>query len=642
MSGALPSPFPSQNVLFGAASGQELQRGQRNALMMEQDRQNMADADTERVARLSQWMLTESGGDEAKMAALYSQVVPEEQRQGRLRNAPAQFVGAETIRRLASAGISSEKQGEIASNKQGWAGLLGDGTSTGTVPAVTPPAIVTPPSADAPAVVPQQQSSNTRPGGSPTLTSIVAPGGAKITVAQAVAPRFQALVDDLEREGYKLDPATTGGYNPRNIRGTNTPSHHASGNAIDVNWQRNARGANTPSDIPPDLARRLAAKHGLVWGGDWAGETRDPMHFEVVNATRTGGGIEARIPGAYNVAGPPVPAPGRTVAPAALPPGHPLAGLRPDQIQQLRMLQAAGRPLSEAATAIRQFRAQNEQAAQHAQTNARLERGEQRDIQSAAALAEQRRIDNARAGVPTGMQRNAEGVLEPMPGYRGATAEERINYALKNDKPDSQEYADAWRAKKWQMAANGSVIENDMSEYPPPARSVRRPTYLPQPTGTALDEVRKADTDARVIVPSIDRYVDLHKKIGGSSWGAYFDNPKDPKAQQLIGAFNAMKTVLRSPTYANTGVLQPAEMEMLQQELVSPQTIRGLYASPQALEARLHEIKFAILSRQDAELRSVGRDGVIMRSEADLANVPDGGKFYDEDGNLRVKTKAEK
>lgn len=290
----------------------------------------------------------------------------------------------------------------------------------------------------------------------------------------------------------------------------------------------------------------------------------------------------------------------------------------------------------------RQAAADVETRAQHAATAAQRDIENKRAEAAAAALAEQRRLENARAGVPTAQQRNpATGVLEPMPGYRGATADERIDYSLKHDDPSSQDYADAWKARKWQIAPNGSVIEQDMSGYPPPTRSIQRPTFLPQPTGTALDEVRKADTDARVIVPAINRYVDLHKEIGGSSWGAYFDNPRDPKAQQLIGAFNAMKTVLRSPAYANTGVLQPAEMEMLKQELVSPQTIRGLYATPQALEARLHEIKFAILSRQDAELRSVGKDGVIVRDKSDLAKIPDGGKFYDEDGNLRVKTRAE-
>jgi hypothetical protein len=114
----------------------------------------------------------------------------------------------------------------------------------------------------------------------PQLATVTAPGGAKFQVAATAAERFQGLVTDLEAEGYKLDPATSGGYNKRFIAGTQTPSHHAYGTAVDVNWSRNPQGG-TSSDIPADLARRLAAKHGLVWGGDWSGKTRDPMHFEV-------------------------------------------------------------------------------------------------------------------------------------------------------------------------------------------------------------------------------------------------------------------------------------------------------------------------------------------------------------------------
>lgn len=114
----------------------------------------------------------------------------------------------------------------------------------------------------------------------PDLTSVSAPSGAKFTVASSAADKFQGLITDLEKSGYTIDPATSGGYNPRLIAGTNTPSMHAHGLAIDVNWQNNARGKDTPSDLPPDLARALAAKYGLTWGGDWHGATRDPMHFE--------------------------------------------------------------------------------------------------------------------------------------------------------------------------------------------------------------------------------------------------------------------------------------------------------------------------------------------------------------------------
>ena len=99
------------------------------------------------------------------------------------------------------------------------------------------------------------------------------------TVSRAHADRFKAFLDDPDWGDYQFDPRQSGGYNPRNIAGTNTPSQHSFGNAIDINWARNARG--TAGDINPDLARRLAQKHGLRWGGDWSNP--DPMHFEVAS-----------------------------------------------------------------------------------------------------------------------------------------------------------------------------------------------------------------------------------------------------------------------------------------------------------------------------------------------------------------------
>jgi hypothetical protein len=129
----------------------------------------------------------------------------------------------------------------------------------------------------------------------------------------------------------------------------------------------------------------------------------------------------------------------------------------------------------------------------------------------------------------------------------------------------------------------------------------------------------------------------VHNAHGGVSWDAYIANPRSKDAQQLLGAFDRLKTVLRSPVYYNTGVLQPAEMQLLKEDLVSPQTLRGLFSTPEALAARLAEIKVAVLTRQDAELRSVGKDGVIVRDAADYAKVPQGGRYYDENGNLKVK-----
>jgi hypothetical protein len=109
------------------------------------------------------------------------------------------------------------------------------------------------------------------------LEKITSPGGASFWVAKPHADRFRGLIGDLETAGYGIKPKESGGYNYRNIAGTNKLSQHAHGAAVDINWMDNARGS--AGNIPPDLARSLAQKHGLKWGGDW--KNPDPMHFEV-------------------------------------------------------------------------------------------------------------------------------------------------------------------------------------------------------------------------------------------------------------------------------------------------------------------------------------------------------------------------
>lgn len=111
------------------------------------------------------------------------------------------------------------------------------------------------------------------------LTQVTSPSGVKFTVAKDAADAFTGLLTDLEGRGYKIDQGQSGGYNPRNIAGTDTPSLHSFGHAIDINSQWNQRGAHTDSDLPSNIGD-IAKQHGLTWGGGWSGDTRDPMHFE--------------------------------------------------------------------------------------------------------------------------------------------------------------------------------------------------------------------------------------------------------------------------------------------------------------------------------------------------------------------------
>lgn len=113
----------------------------------------------------------------------------------------------------------------------------------------------------------------------------VSVGGANFEVNKAAAPAFQGFLQDLAAAGYSIK--SSGGYNYRNIRGSSTLSQHSFGNAIDINAPANPQGGGK-SDLPPNVAA-LAAKHGLIWGGNWSGKERDPMHFEWAGPGGVGG-----------------------------------------------------------------------------------------------------------------------------------------------------------------------------------------------------------------------------------------------------------------------------------------------------------------------------------------------------------------
>ena len=103
-------------------------------------------------------------------------------------------------------------------------------------------------------------------------------GNTALVSAQSAA-QFQGFVDELQkRTGYQIKDI--GGYSNRNIAGTNIPSQHSKGNAIDIN--PNSNPVTGPfgvgkSDLPPETAE-IARKWGLGWGANWSSK-KDPMHF---------------------------------------------------------------------------------------------------------------------------------------------------------------------------------------------------------------------------------------------------------------------------------------------------------------------------------------------------------------------------
>lgn len=100
-----------------------------------------------------------------------------------------------------------------------------------------------------------------------------------VHVNSQVAPIFRSFLIDLLNTGYKIH--SIGGHADRNIAGTNTPSLHSYGFAIDINPAQNpVTYGKIITDLPKGIGQ-LAARYGLAWGGAWNGSKKDTMHFSV-------------------------------------------------------------------------------------------------------------------------------------------------------------------------------------------------------------------------------------------------------------------------------------------------------------------------------------------------------------------------
>ena len=109
-------------------------------------------------------------------------------------------------------------------------------------------------------------------------------GEAKAVVRKELQPLIQELMRRTEAMGYKLRAADTGAYNCRFIGGTTTPSNHAYGRAIDINWQSNPQSYTFSSNIPPAVVK-MWINHGFYWGGHYTYPTKyDTMHFEFMGS----------------------------------------------------------------------------------------------------------------------------------------------------------------------------------------------------------------------------------------------------------------------------------------------------------------------------------------------------------------------
>lgn len=112
--------------------------------------------------------------------------------------------------------------------------------------------------------------------------------GGRITaqVRASIVDATNALNSKLVKYNYQVVESGSGAFNCRNIAGTNTPSLHSFGIAIDINPTRNPYTSSLTTDMPSAMVNEILAlrtNSGAQvwnWGGNWS-KRKDAMHFEI-------------------------------------------------------------------------------------------------------------------------------------------------------------------------------------------------------------------------------------------------------------------------------------------------------------------------------------------------------------------------
>lgn len=140
----------------------------------------------------------------------------------------------------------------------------------------------------------------------------------------------------------------------------------------------------------------------------------------------------------------------------------------------------------------------------------------------------------------------------------------------------------------------------------------------PRITPQAREAVRKMEVETRRVTDAMDQYERALAETGGPGFNTFINNPRSPEAQRLLGAYNNLVTALRSEAFLNTGVLQPAEMGMIERMLLAPDSLRGAAASSEAIRARLGEIRTFL----DGGVNRVRESAGMPRVEAPQRQAP--------------------
>jgi hypothetical protein len=470
--GEATSPF-IPNQLFDVASGQALQRGRMNDLMLQSKQQEIGATDQEMVARASAYI---DGLPADQKPTAYASAVRDLQSRGFAMKAPAEYPGDETIKRLATMGTPSKDTLSMGVNRDAAAAYgrsLGLGGAPGPGASAAPTGNIEMPAQqrarlvydglikrgmDADTATAFAANALHESAGNPNTGT--GDGGASHGLFMWNGPRLQAYV---AKYGHAPDNAPLDeqlDFVTHELAGSEAPAgarisqaQGAADKAAEV-----SRAYLRPKDTVAEMDRRSATASQLagLWGS--SGQTASA-------APGTGGGVAART-GGVDMAGPGVSASGGAAAPAT-------AGMEPLLPSNLTASQAAQvqtrlsmrnpdiNAISDDVRAMQQNNlAIRHQAQQDAETAAERTYQRQKDAASAARLAETDRLAQQKA------DREAAQAAQ---GHQGTGLENQdINIVEKGD-VSSREYAGAYnRMAAPKFLPDGSKIVPDMSAYDPP------------------------------------------------------------------------------------------------------------------------------------------------------------------------------
>jgi hypothetical protein len=125
--------------------------------------------------------------------------------------------------------------------------------------------------------------------------TVVRAGGVAVSVRAEIGPLVGWLLDQTVAQGYGPRQGECWGFANRAIRGSNKPSNHSWGLAVDINAPANPMTDHLVTDMPGWLPELWKSKR-FRWGGDYRGR-KDAMHYEFMGTPADAAQLIAELGG---------------------------------------------------------------------------------------------------------------------------------------------------------------------------------------------------------------------------------------------------------------------------------------------------------------------------------------------------------